>query len=95
MKFNSISFHSMGAADRHVIEVFSHLSYQVPTRALLQLYTSSHPQEDLIGRWLFFMYLFDRMCFLTLLSFLLIFSFDGKHKSESSVLFFEAAKQSR
>ncbi|XP_068500122.1 uncharacterized protein [Phaseolus vulgaris] len=47
VKFNSISFHSMGVADRHVIEVFSRFSYQVPTRALLQLYTSSHPREDL------------------------------------------------
>jgi len=95
VKFNSISFHSMGAADRYVIEVFSHLSHQIPTRALLKLYTSSHPQEDLIGRWLFFIFLFYRMCFLTLLSFLLISSFDGKHKSKSSVLFFEASEQSR
>ncbi len=74
-----MSFHSMGAADRHVIEVFSHLSYQVPTRALLQLYTSSNPQEDLIGTWLFRIFLLFRMSFLTLLNFLLIFSSDGKH----------------
>ena len=65
VKFNSISFHSMGVADRHVIEVFSRLSYQVPTRALLQLYTSPNPREDLIGTWLFHIFLLYRMSFLT------------------------------
>jgi len=43
LKFNSMSFHSMDVVDRHVIEVFSHLSYRILTRALLQLYTSSRP----------------------------------------------------
>ena len=49
LKFNSWSCHSMNAADRCVIEVFGHFSYRIPTRALLQLYTSKSPQEDFIG----------------------------------------------
>ncbi|XP_068478590.1 uncharacterized protein [Phaseolus vulgaris] len=49
LKFNLWSCHSMNAADRHVIEVFGHISYRIPTRALLQLYTSKSPQEDLIA----------------------------------------------
>ena len=49
LKFNSWSCHSMDAADRHIIEVFGHISYRIPTRALLQLYTSTRPREDLIG----------------------------------------------
>ena len=49
LKFNSCPCHSMDVADRHVIEVFGHLLYRIPTRALLQLYTSTRPQEDLTG----------------------------------------------
>jgi len=35
LNFNSWPCHSTDAADRHVIEVFGHLSYRIPTRALL------------------------------------------------------------
>ena len=49
LKFNSWSYHSMDAADRRVIEVFGHFSYQIPTRALLRLYSSETPPKDLIG----------------------------------------------
>jgi len=49
LKFNSWSYHSMNAENRHVLSVLGHLSQKISTRALLQLYTSRRPQKDFIG----------------------------------------------
>jgi len=78
LKFNSWSYHSMDVDDRRVFEVFGHFSYQIPTRALLRLYTSKTPRKDFIGMYLFTLLLYSKR-FLTLLNVLLIFRFNGSH----------------
>jgi len=91
LKFNSWSYHSMDADDRRVIEVFGHFSYQIPTRALLRLYTSKIPRKDFISMYLF-TFLLDSQRFLTLLNLLLIFIFNGGYQSESTNLLFETSE---
>jgi len=51
LKFNSCSYHSINTEGRHALEVLSHLSHKIPTRALLRLYTSKRPRKDFLGRF--------------------------------------------